>query len=211
MVTRILGVLCLAWLVQPPGAPAHTAAAAREQPRAAALYDGHWWMSVGEDERFGFLNGYLDCYRYEFMGPDRYTSFAVVYRTALTDFYAKGGATDRDASISDLLHRLRDTGPPPPIEPFSGHNAEPHGGNDGLVWRAMGAHVDAEFEQLGFVEGYLACHAALNHNKGGTFSKPAKEYVTAITTWYRFNISTGNFDSKRERVPVADVLFKFRD
>lgn len=51
----------------------------------------------------------------------------------------------------------------------------------------------------------------LNHDKGGTFSKPAAEYVKSIAGWYGFDAATGDIERTREPTPIAEVLFKFRD
>lgn len=75
----------------------------------------------------------------------------------------------------------------------------------------ISANTGLQLEQVGFVEGYLACHAKLDHNKGGTFSKPAAEYVNLITEWYGFNRDTDAVNAKRQPTAIADVLFKFRD
>jgi hypothetical protein len=188
-----------------------TAVAAGQQATPVAHYDGRWWTSVSGYEQFGFLNGYFDCYTYELKGPDRYTSLPVMYQSAISEFYKRGPSPELEVVVSELLDRLGDPEPPPAIEPFGGHSAESHGRNDGLYWREISAHGNPELEQRGFVEGYLACHAGLNHDQGGTFSKPAAEYVKSITGWYGFDAATGDIDRKREPSPIADVLLKFRD
>lgn len=66
-------------------------------------------------------------------------------------------------------------------------------------------------EQLGCIEGYLACHVSLNDNRGGAFSKEPSEYVALISHWYRFDRATGQVDAKRQVTPIANVLFKFLD
>ncbi len=65
--------------------------------------------------------------------------------------------------------------------------------------------------QIGFIEGFLACHASPNNNRGGTFPRPAAEYVKSTSNWYRFNSETGDIDEKRQPAFIADVLFRFRD
>ena len=65
--------------------------------------------------------------------------------------------------------------------------------------------------QLGFIEGYLACHGGLNNNRGGTFSRTAADYVKSISGWYRFDNETGDIDGERQPTFIADVLFRFRD
>jgi hypothetical protein len=119
MFAKMAGVLCLACLVPSSGVAALSAAVGPVQtPRT--VYDGHWWLSISGDEQFGFLNGYFDCYNYEFKGPDRYPSLAVMYRTAITEFYKRGPSPELGVVVLELLHRLRDTEPPPAMEPFGG-------------------------------------------------------------------------------------------
>ena len=96
-------------------------------------------QSVGGDERFGFLNGYFDRYPYEFKGPDRYPSLAVMYRTAITEFYKRGPSPELEVAVSESLHRLRDPEAQPAIDQFGGRSSEPHGRNDGLYWREISA------------------------------------------------------------------------
>lgn len=65
--------------------------------------------------------------------------------------------------------------------------------------------------RLGFIEGNLYCHRHDANNRGGTFSKTAREYVRPISQWYRINDVADEIDEKRAQVAIADVLFKFRD
>lgn len=83
--------------------------------------------------------------------------------------------------------------------------------DDGLVWRQMSLQTGPEVGQRGYIEGYLACHVRVNHNKGGTFARPAEDYVRLITQWYGFVRETDDIKSDREPVAIADVLYKFRD
>jgi hypothetical protein len=61
---------------------------------------------------------------------------------------------------------------------------------------------------VAFVEGYLFCHEHLDGNKGGVCAKTPDEYRVLISRWYRLDESTGDMDSDREPVAIADVLFK---
>lgn len=181
------------------------------QPKPDGAYDGHWWLSIASSERTGFLNGYFDCYTYEYKGPDRFSSAADTYRNSITQFYEKGQSFELNGSVADLLHRFRDPQGRIVIDKYAEHNTGPHGGNDGLYWRQISADAGPEMEQRGFVEGYLACHTGLDHNKSGTFSKSVEEYVKVITQWYGFNRATDDINANHEPTAIADVLFKFRD
>jgi hypothetical protein len=104
-------------------------------------------------------------------------------------------------------------------EVSDGVNWGRHFGNDGEAWLALGLTRDGyvlvlsktQDRRLGFVEGYLYCHRHDANNRGGTFSKSARDYVRLINKWYRVNDEAGEIDEKRQRVAIADVLFKFRD
>jgi hypothetical protein len=178
--------------------------------KPGAAYDGHWWLSVSTSERSGFLNGYFDCYIYECKGPDRFSSSVVTYRYSITEFYEKGEPFELNDLVSDLLHEFRDPQGYRVIDRYAEHEKGPHGGNDGLYWKQMSA-LGGKAEQVGFVEGYLWCHAHLSGNKGGTFSKDPVKYVALITRWYGFVAETGDIDAEREPTAIADALFKFRD
>ena len=173
-------------------------------------YDGHWWLSVSQAEQSGFLNGYFDCYRYEYKGSAKFTiNPPEIARGLVTEFY-KHNASRLDEPVASVFYGLRDR----PGEKSAATDGQPikgrHGYYRGLYWMQMSA-LGGDAGQRGFVEGYLACHATLDHNKGGVFSKPASEYVLLITHWYGFVRDTGDINAKRQPTPIADVLFKFRD
>lgn len=98
-----------------------------------------------------------------------------------------------------------------------------HGVYDGLYWQEMYTNTDwanspntgpakiPELRLRWFIEGYLTCHAHLNRNKGGAFSRSAAEYVRLISGWYRLDPKTANIDPERGMTAIADVLFRFRD
>jgi hypothetical protein len=184
-----------------PSAPA--------EQKVAVNYDGHWWLSITSGERQGFLDGYYDCYTYEYNGPARFTTnppARAIY--FVTQFY-EGDPTRLNQAVSDAYYRFRDRPDDAPAkkdEPMK----EPHRNYYGLAWQQMGG-VGGKASQLGFVEGYLWCHAHLSQNKGGTYSKSPSEYAALITQWYRYIEATNEIDTKREPAKIADVLFNFRD
>ncbi|HXZ41598.1 MAG TPA: hypothetical protein VEG68_12725 [Terriglobales bacterium] len=172
-------------------------------------YDGHWWLSVSPTEREGFLDGYIDCYIYEYKGPARFTTISLdEARDLVTRFY-EDNPSHLDEPVSDVLDRFRDH----PGEKLPRDDGEPikgrHGFYDGTYWKQIS--LDGKAQQLGFVGGHLWCHEHLSRNKGGMFSKSPAEYRALITQWYRLNEETGDIDAKREPMKIADVLFKFRD
>ncbi len=181
------------------------------QQKPEKAYNGHWWLAITQQERSGFLNGYFDCYTYEYKGPARFTNRPpAIARDLVTKFYKENPSRLNDL-VSNVFLGLRDR----PGETITDGDGEPirgpHGFYHGLYWMEISDYPGPQLEQRGFVEGYLACHARLGHNKGGTFSKPAAEYVRLITQWYGFKRATGDINAKRQPTAIADVLFKFRD
>jgi hypothetical protein len=176
-----------------------------ETPR----YDGQWWLSITPKEQDGFVSGYLDCYTYEYKGPDKYNarSFSE-YERLITEYYTNG-ASKHGMPITRVLHQFQDR-PGEKAPPGDGLNRDQHGYFDGLYWKQISA-LGGKEKQVGFVEGYLSCHVNLSRNRGGVFSKARAEYVRLITQWYGLNEDTGDIDEKREPAKVADVLLKFRD
>ena len=199
------------------------ASCAIAQQKASARYDGHWWLSISDSERFGFLNGYFDCYHYEFKGPAEFSKWPLSLPQGVPipnpDLFAQGRITSfykahpqsLDLPVPEVLYRFRDR----PGEERQDDDGEPikgpHGGNDGSYWNLISAQGGPEVKQLGFVEGYLWCHEHLSRNKGGVFSKPPAEYVRLITQWYGYVAETGDINPEREPTAIADALFKFRD
>ena len=185
--------------------------ATTRQQEPHGTYDGHWWLSISSSERTGFLNGYFDCYTYDHKGPDHFSNSADTYKYSITQFYEKGQPFELNDEVTELLHQFRDPPGRIVIDKYAEHAKEPHGGNNGLYWRQISANSGPELQQLGFVEGYLACYVGLGRNGIGTFSKPATEYVKLITQWYGFNRDTDDIESEREPTAIAAVLIKFRD
>lgn len=187
-----------------------TLAAARPQQSPRSTHDGHWWLSISPAERSGFLNGYFDCYTYEYKGPAKFTiNPPAIARGLITKFY-EGNPSRLTEPVPDAFFRFRDRAG----EKSAATGGEPvkgrHGFYDGTYWKQISA-LGGDAEQLGFIEGYLWCHAHLSRNEGGVFSKAPSLYVSLISGWYGFVTDTGDIDAKREPAKIADVLFKFRD
>lgn len=183
----------------------------RAEQQRVIVYNGHWWLSAPRVEQSGFLNGYFDCYCYEFKGTARFTRFPVdTYRLQLTRFYEEGTLAVRNELVSDALEQFRDPRGVRVIDKYAEHTKGPHGGDGGLYWRQMYA-LGGETQQAGFIAGYLWCHSTLNLNKGGVFSKTPAEYVSLITKWYGFDEKTGDVNGEREPASIAGVLMKLAD
>lgn len=179
------------------------------QRGTAPTYDGHWWLSISSNEQLGFLDGYYDCYTYEFKGPAHFTKNPpAVARDLITKFY-ETAPSHLGESVSSVFCSLRDQAGGKGVvgggEPISG----PHGYYDGLYWSDL--YQGGTSGQRGFVEGYLDCHVRLNQDRGGTFSRPPADYVALINRWYGFVPLSKSAVLKRESMPIATVLFKFSD
>ena len=181
------------------------------QPKAEGTYNGHWWLAITHQEQSGFLNGYLDCYTYEHKGPARFTNHPPAIARVLVTRYYRENSSRLSNLVSSVFLGLRDSPGKAAVDRYGEPIKGTHGFYRGLYWMQISDYPGPQLEQRGYIEGYLTCHARLNHNSGGTFSKPAADYVKLITQWYGFNPETGDINAKRQPTAIADVLFKFRD
>ena len=164
-------------------------------------YDGHWWLSAGIREQFGFLNGFRDCYLYEFKGLIRYSvDRTYEWQRQITVFF-QNTPGERNMPAAEFVLRSRvDADQKSGLE---GGEKQDHGRYDGEYWNqeyAMGGLS----EQRGFIAGYLWAHRQLCRNKGGHFGRAPEEYVKLITSWY-------GSEPRRRLEKIAGVLFRFRD
>ena len=165
-------------------------------------YDGKWWLSVSSLEQRGYINGAFDCDTWELGDRSAPNSTAKDVQKFVSQFYED--PPNWHLPVFRVIRTFysrhaeaRQKGSRTGGEAWSG----PHGYWDGLWWK--GAGYPNILEQLGYVEGYLACYQGEAPSPKGTFSKSAGQYVSLITGWYK---TTGKEDAK-----IADVLFKFRD
>jgi hypothetical protein len=173
------------------------------------VYNGHWWLSVSQEERLGFVSGYVDCYMFEYKGPAGFWNRSgTVLRDLMTEYYESVG--NADESVPSVLGHFRDrpTDTVPPAMPGP-IKFGPHGGMDGQLWWEINGN--GPDEPLGIVEGYLHCHETQSRNEGGVFSKTPDEYRLLINEWYELDVETGDINSERVWEKIADVLFGFRD
>ena len=196
--------LLLTVLLVTPSVPASPA----PQQAQKKVYDGAFWASLGNWEQAGFMNGYIDCHAFEYRGKVPFTKPPQAYVDALNAFYQQS-ADNKNVSVAEALDRGRDaaneTTAPPPAAGAEG--PAPHGAYDGKFW------FDAENPQvqLGFVEGYLACHAAKVKDADGHFSKSAEDYVALINDAYGITDDTEEVDAQKGAEKIADVLHRLRD
>lgn len=187
-----------AWLIG-----AALPAAQAEAPR----YDGDWWLSIGGWEQYGFLSGYMDCYTGEYHGSVPFTKDVQSYADAVTQYF-QGSVERRRQSVSEALDTIRgaaaDSAQAPPAA--AGGGGDSHGTYDGRFW------FDADpAAQLGFVEGYLACHAAKLKDADAKFTKPPAEYVPLINEAYGITDDSEDVDADKAPIKLADVLHRLRD
>jgi len=177
------------------------------QHAATPVYDGRWWQSVSAEEQYGFVVGYVDCYVYEYKGPAGFSDRSyTAYRDLITQFYQSNPLT---YPVADALYTLQDRSSDTLVPTGGEFVFEPHSYLDGHYWAETAGPDHAQ--HLGFVEGYLLCHATQSRNEGGVFSKSPDEYRMLITEWYQFDERTGDVADDRVGEKIADVLFRFRD
>lgn len=165
-------------------------------------YDGKWWLSVSSLEQRGYINGDFDCDTWELADKSAPNSTSEGVQRFVSQFYQD--PPNWRAPVFRVIHTFysRHADPPQKGSRTGGEAwSKPHGYWDGLWWKDAG--YPNVLEQLGYVEGYLACYEGEVHSPKGAFSKPPAEYVSLISDWYK---RTGKEDAK-----IADVLFKFRD
>ncbi len=182
---------------QPAGKPAEKSAAPR--------YNGDWWLSLGGWEQYGVISGYEDCYGFEYRGSVAFTKEIQVYIDELNKYYLSDPAL-RKQTVSEALDLLRKAGNDPSAPVAGATPTEAHGQFDGRFW------FDADpAAELGFVEGYLACHAAKLKDADAKFSKPASEYVDLINKAYNITDDTDEVDADKAPIKIADVLHTLKD
>ena len=215
--TTLLAAVLLPFLAAPglrsqsPQAPAgtpptETATAPAERP----VYDGDWWLSLGGWEQSGFITGYEDCYNSEYHGTVPFTKEAQSTVDELNKYFLADPAR-RKQTVSDALDELRSAAsdsalpsyklanPPPPDQP-------PAAVYDGHFW------FDADpAAELGFVEGYLACHSAKLKDADAKFSRAPAELVDRITQAYGITDDTEDVAADKGAVKISEVLHQLKD
>jgi len=176
--------------------------------QAIKHYDGHWWRSASVDEQGGFIDGYIDCYVYEYKGPAGFADRSSTTLVRLIDGYYSKHASEMQEPVPRTLSRFRD-GPGDTTTTAAAEGGEvyfePHGYFNGDYWKGL-----SDSGRLGFVEGYLVCHADQSRNAGGVFKESPTVYRNLVTRWYGLNDDTGKMDASREHDKIADVLSRVR-
>ena len=199
--TAILAIFLSAALAAAPALAAPPQAANKS-------YDAAWWGSLGNWEQAGFMNGYMDCHDFEYRGTVPFAKPPQAYVDALNSFYQQS-ADNKKLRVSQALDYIRGAASETSAPPLAAGAAAPalHGSYDGKFW------FDAETPQvqLGFIEGYLACHIAKVRDADGRFSKPADDYIALVNTAYGITDDTEEVDPQKGAQKIADVLHQLRD
>jgi len=175
------------------------------EPAAGPTYDGDWWLSLGSWEQYGVVSGYEDCYVFEYRGDLAFSREIQAYIDDLNKYYLSDVAL-RKRTVSDALDIVRKIANEQ-LTPGAGDTPrEAHGEFDGKFW------FDADpAAELGFVEGYLACHSVKLKDADGKFSKTASEYVDLINKAYNITDDTDDVDADKAPMKIADVLHRLKD
>ncbi len=195
-----------ALLILPQAARSQSPAAEKttEQP-AAPVYDGEWWLSLASWEQYGVINGYEDCYAFEYRGSTAFTKEVQTYIDELNKYFLSDPAL-RKQTVSEALDLLRKAENDQPAPVAGATPTEAHGDFDGRFW------FDADpVAELGFVEGYLACHTAKLKDADAKFSKSPSEYVDLINKAYNITDDTDEVDADKAPMKIADVLHTLKD
>lgn len=169
-------------------------------------YDGDWWDSLSSAEQEGFIFGYGDCYADSADQRVRISIDDANMRIAVGVFYQ--------------AHQKLRTRPVPLVlrDIWSGHVnvaetrhvvagegwRQRHGYFDGLWWKGSNSA-----EQLGFVEGYAACHNT-ELRKAKPLTLEPEKYVSLLSGWY----TPGGDDAlvaQHQGAKIADVLQRFAE
>ena len=187
------------------GAAARAVHAQQPAEPSAVAYNGEWWLSLGGWEQYGFLSGYEDCYAFEYRGSVAFNKEIQSYIDDLTKYF-QADPERRKQTVSEALDALRGAAEDKPAPPGNESPPGAHGSFDGRFW------FDADpAAELGFVEGYLACHSAKVKDADGKFSKPPSEYVDLINKAYNITDDTDDVDADKAPMKIADVLHRLKD
>jgi len=186
----------------------HTQSQTAEKPEGQAetpVYNGDWWLTLGGWEQYGVVTGYEDCYTSEYRGSVAFEKEAQTYIDDLNKYFLSDVSL-RKQPVSEALDAMRKSASDQssPATPDSAKSA--HGEYDGKFW------FDADpAAELGFVEGYLACHSAKLKDADAKFSKAPSEYVDLINKAYNITDDTDDVDADKAPWKIADVLHKLKD
>ncbi len=170
---------------------------ADEHQSPESVYDGRWWVSVGPQQRAGFVNGAGDCLVW--VAHAKWLSHSVEpLEQEITEYYQSHPAS-RTMPVVEVWQRLvSETRPAEP--PKDGERwTNPHGYYDGLYWRQ-----GSEEERKGFLEGYLWCMRRCVKSPPATYSRSTSNYMNRIDAYLKAH-------PKGDDEAIAAILARFRD
>ena len=193
----------------PPAPAPDSAPPAEQSEEATPVYNGDWWLSLGGWEQYGFISGYQDCYTSEYRGSAAFTREIQSYVDELNKYFL-GDPARRKLTVSEALDELRgaasDSASPPSKATMPAPPDVPVAVYDGRFW------FDADqAAQLGFVEGYLACHGAKVKDSDGHFSRAPSEYVDLLNKEYGITDDSDDIDADKSPLRIGDVLHRLKD
>jgi hypothetical protein len=171
-------------------------------------HDGKWWLSIGERQRLGFVDGFEICYVY-LVDSNTHLNKPFTLRLALTKYlqdHPESGPQQVESTLLKVNTQL------PVKRPSTHPNETPEeraakwgAHNDGFDWRGPDTF------NLGYIQGFLECYSKHTKQEYGTFSKLPEWYVKAIADWYGTGPDPGQINLRREKEKIPEVLFRFRD
>ena len=149
-------------------------------PIQTKLYDGDWWHFLTSQEQDGFIFGYGECYS-EPPGENIRVSLDDDNTRLEVAIFYQGHQKLRSRTVAQVLKDIWSGHIPvheaQHVTPGEGWR-ERHGYFDGLWWKGS-----SSVEQLGFVEGYLACHNLERRHAQPLPLSPSR-YVELLNAWY---------------------------
>ena len=165
-------------------------------------YKGRWWLSLSEEKRVIFLDGYLDCYKFEANRSDRFG--ALFLRAKQVTAMYETDPTTLGVSVADAFYkfRLKESDP----EPMPGGEvwSEPHWYYDGEFFRQMGPSG-----RVVFLEGYMYCLERSVPSLRRAFPRTVQHYSNLVTTWFEIDDEKETINIETMREPIATVLKRF--
>ena len=181
--------------------------AAADQDRQ--VYDGAWWSTATTEHHLGWLAGYIDCARGKAGNKELGHISWYTLEPEVTKFYS-ANPNESKRLIPDVVSQIIAR---PAMRALMDARAKDEGGEpvagtifDGEYWRQS-----VPDHREGYIQGFLTCYGALK-TRTASFSKPDSWYVSEISKWFGVKEDDpAEIDVKRESVPIATVLFKFKD
>jgi hypothetical protein len=166
--------------------------------QAGPRFDGTWWLSVGADERSGFINGAADCLTWSARVPG-FNATPEQVANRITRFYGLHG-NETHVAVVDVWQKV---GGPSRASDRTGGTAEvwknPHWYLTGNWWASLN-HAEAK----GYLEGYLWCMANRVERNPARYSRSVNYYQSRINDYIKRH-------PEADDEAVAAILHRFRD